>query len=401
MTTPPDTVNEITLDGPPVPAGLAAKPYARSPVLTVAIDATPLLGERTGVGVAVSGMVRELAARPDLEVVGYGFNIRGWARLRSILPAGVRPGRAPMPAAALLRVWDRIDQPVIEWWTGPVDVVHGTNFVVPPSRRAARLVYVHDLTALRHPEWCTPTARRYPALIRRAIDAGAWVHTGAEAVANEVIEHFGIDPARVRVIPPGLDVVAPGGAGAGRLEGPPYLLGLGTAEPRKDFPGLVAAFDALAEDHPDLELRIAGPRGWGEADLEEAIAGAAHRDRIHRMGWVADIRAVLAGAAALVYSSRYEGFGLPPLEAMALGVPVVATEVGSLPEVLGDAAVLVPPGDPAALAAGVEQVLGDAGLRDRLITSGRRRVAAYSWPVAIDALVATYRDMRDSADLSR
>jgi glycosyltransferase involved in cell wall biosynthesis len=203
------------------------------------------------------------------------------------------------------------------------------------------------------------------------------------------------------VIPPGLEAAFVDAPVSPVWDGAPYLLGLGTAEPRKDFPGLVAAFDRLAAGHPGLELRIAGPRGWGDADLERAIAGAAHRDRIRRMGWVQDVRALLAGAAVFVYPSRYEGFGLPPLEAMALGVPVVATSVGSLPEVLGDAALLVPAGDPDALAAAVARVLGDEALRGRLAVAGRHRVGAYSWPAAADALVATYRDMRSSADRPR
>jgi glycosyltransferase involved in cell wall biosynthesis len=298
-----------------------------------------------------------------------------------------------MPASALLRGWSRIDHPPVEWWTGPVHVVHGTNFVVPPSRRAAPLVSVWDLTAVHHPEWCRPTARRYPALVERAVRRGAWIHTGARSVAAEIIEHFGVDPDRVRVIPPGVDVEAVGGPPRSPSPGPPYVLGLGRAEPRKDLPGLVAAFDIVAEDHPDLQLRLAGPAGWGEAALEEASTKAAHRDRIHRMGWVEDRRAVLAGASVFVYPSRYEGFGLPPLEAMALGVPVVATAVGALPEVLGEAALLVPPGDPEALAAAIHTVLDDADVRERLSAAGRARIAAYSWPAAVDALVETYRDI--------
>ena len=371
-------------------------------MLTVAIDATPLLGERTGIGVAVSGMVRELATRPDVALVGYGLTARGWAQMGAALPIGVRPSRGPMPAAALLRLWERLDHPPVEWWSGRVDVVHGTNFVVPPSRRAARLVSVWDLTAVRYPDMCTPTSRRYPTLIRRAIEQGAWVHTGSRWVATEIVEHFGIDPARVRVIPPGLE-----GATLSDLPdlpdptAPPYLLGLGTVEPRKDFPGLVAAFDRLAADHRDLELHLAGPPGWGQDDLERAIARMAHGDRVRRLGWVDDVGPVLAGASVFVYPSRYEGFGLPPLEAMRVGVPVVATSVGSLPEVLGDAALLVPAGDPAALADAVHQVLTDESLRARLVGAGRRRVAAYSWQAAGDALVAVYRDLSAAAASGR
>jgi glycosyltransferase involved in cell wall biosynthesis len=368
-------------------------PYHLAAVLTVAIDATPLLGAPTGIGVAVRGLVAELARRPDLDLVGYGFTATGWARLRSSLPARVRPSRAPMPAAALLRTWARIDQPAGDWWMGPVDVMHGTNFVVPPSRRAARLVSVWDLTAVRYPELCTPTSRRYPALIRRAVDEGAWVHTGAASVAAEIVDHFGVDPSRVRVIPPGVERDAAQGQPAAGLSSPPYLLGLGTSEPRKDFPGLVAAFDELAASHASLELRIAGPPGWGEAQLQRAIAGAKHRHRVRRLGWVDDVRPLLAGAAVFVFPSRYEGFGLPPLEAMACGVPVVATAAGSLPEVLGDAAVLVPVGDPPSLAAAINRVLSDDTLRARLIRAGRRRVEAFSWRSAGDALIGTYRDM--------
>ncbi len=368
-------------------------PYHLAAVLTVAIDATPLLGAPTGIGVAVAGMVEELAGRPDLDLVGYGFTATGWARLRSKLPAQARPSRAPMPAAALLRVWARIDQPPGEWWMGAVDVIHGTNFVVPPSRRAVRLVSVWDLTAVRYPELCTSTSRRYPALVQRAVDEGAWVHTGAASVAAEIIDHFGVDPRRVRVIPPGVEPAVAPVQPAPAAPSPPYLLGLGTSEPRKDFPGLVAAFDELADIHANLELRIAGPPGWGESQLQRAIAGARHRDRVRRLGWVEDIGRLLAGAAVFVYPSRYEGFGLPPLEAMACGVPVVATAAGSLPEVLGEAALLVPPGDPAALAAAIDRVLTDDTLRSGLIGAGRLRVAAFSWRSAGDALVGTYRDM--------
>ena len=120
---------------------------------------------------------------------------------------------------------------------------------------------------------------------------------------------------------------------------------MGTTEPRKDFPGLVAAFDRAAAGPPrPASCASPGRRAGARTTLGAAIAGAAHRDRIARLGWVDDVGPLLAGAAVFAYPSRYEGFGLPPLEAMALGVPVVATAVGSLPEVLGDAALLVPAG---------------------------------------------------------
>jgi glycosyltransferase involved in cell wall biosynthesis len=352
----------------------------------VAIDATPLLGDRTGVGVAVTGMVKAVAEHGELGLIGYGFTATGWRRLHGVLPSGVRPARGPMPASALLRVWSRQDDPVIEWWTGPVDVVHGTNFVVPPSRRAARLVSVWDLTAVRWPELVSPTARRYPELIARAVARGAWVHTGAGSMADEIVEHFGADRERVVVIPPGVDPAVPASV---KPTGRPYVLGLGTTEPRKDFPTLVAAFGQLGP--ADVELRIAGPSGWAEDDLAAAVARSPARDRIRRLGWVDDAPSLIAGAAVFAYPSRYEGFGLPPLEAMAAGVPVVATATGAIPEVVGDAALLVEPGDADALAQALDLALHDDDTRRRLIDRGRVRAAGFTWSAAGSALAAAYR----------
>lgn len=361
--------------------------------MTVAIDATPLLGSRTGVGRAVEGMVAGLAARPDVTLRGYGLTATGWRRLAAHLPPGVTGPTGPMPAGALLRQWGRSDRPRVERWTGSVDVVHGTNFVVPPAR-AARLVTVHDLTAVLHPQLCTPTSLRYPHLISRALSAGASVHAVSATVGEQVVEHFGVAPERVHVIANGVDAVPAGRvdpAAAGRSR--PYVLGLGTVEPRKNFPALVAAFDAIAGRFPDLELVIAGPAGWGERDLDRAVAAARYRDRIHRLGWVADPGSLLAGARLFAFPSLYEGFGFPPLEAMARSVPVVAAAAGALPEVLGDAALLVDPADTGALGAAMEEAIADGPTRDRLVESGPARAALYSWPDTARRLAELYRSL--------
>jgi glycosyltransferase involved in cell wall biosynthesis len=245
---------------------------------------------------------------------------------------------------------------------------------------------------------CTPTARRYPDLIRRAVASGAWVHTGAGAMAAEIVEHFHVDPARVRVVPPGLNGAASWGDGPPSIPagGRPYLLGLGTTEPRKGFPDLIEAFGLVAPLHADLELRIAGPAGWAEAEVMAAIEQSAYRSRIRRLGWVHDGRSLMAGAAVFAYPSVYEGFGLPPLEAMSLGVPVVATAVGAVPEVVGTAAELVAPGDPAALAGAIDHVLSDPVARARLVEAGRARVTEFSWKKSGDAFEALYRDVASS-----
>jgi len=375
--------------------------------MRLAFDATSLIGARTGVGVFASEVLRRLPGRSDLDIVAFGVTWKGREALGPAVPEGIEVVGRPMAARPLRQAWRRADHPAIELWTGPIDVVHGPNFVVPPARNAAELVTVHDLTCLRYPEMCTADTLEYPDLIRRALRRGATIHTVSTFVADEVREAFGVDGDRVVVIPNGVRAPAAEGPGtdaaAGRaLAGTDhYLVAIGTVEPRKDLPRLVDAFTRLTASGSavasDLHLVIAGADGWGADALTDAIAASSARDRIVRLGWVSDDQrvALLRGAAATVFPSVYEGFGLPPLDAMATDTPVVATAAGAVPEVVGDAARLVPPGDADALAAAVEEVLADPEVADALRRRGRERVTRFDWDDTADRLVDLYRRLAD------
>jgi glycosyltransferase involved in cell wall biosynthesis len=371
--------------------------------LKVALDATPLLGVRTGVGSFCAGALGGLAVRAELEVTAFAVSWRRRRELVPLLPPGVGSLQRAMPARPLHLAWAHLPGPPVEWFIGPVDVVHGTNYVVPPSRRAARVVTVHDLTTVRYPQLCDAHSLEFPRLVRRAVDSGAFVHTPSQFVAEEVVAEFGIDPGRVRAVHLGIPVHGRGAhdyvddAGAAHADCRPdgagrYVLALGTIEPRKDYPSLVQAFGILAEKLHDVALVIAGPDGWGADALEVALGASRRRDRIVRLGHVPSSRfdCLLAQAAVVAYPSVYEGFGLVPLEAMAAGVPVVATAAGAIPEVTGNGALLVPPGDVDALAEALLKALTDEAERAALIERGLHRAGSFTWQECAAGLADLY-----------
>ena len=255
---------------------------------------------------------------------------------------------------------------------------------------------VHDLAYAHSPELCRPETLEYDGLVRNAIRRGATVHTVSDHVRAEVIEHYRLPAERVVRVHFGVEAVGPGGdAARGRAiaRSARYVLALGTVEPRKNHPALVRAFDAVAGDDPELVLVIAGGLGWGADALDRAVATSAHTGRVRVLGYVNDTaRAdLLAGAAGLAYPSLYEGFGHPPFEAMSAGVPVLAARAGSIPEAVGDAALLVDPRDDDALAAGLARITTDEALRAGLRARGAEQVRRYPWSRAVEEFVALYR----------
>lgn len=343
--------------------------------------------------------MQSLARRDDAIVSAYALTWRGRSALEIAVPANVRAATRPLPATWVRELWDRGSaRPRAEDWTGTVDVVHATNFVAPPAR-APVVVTVHDVTFMRFPELCTADTLRYPRLLGRAIARGATVHTPSEYVAEEVREHFDVDPDRVVAIHSGVPEVVGGDPEAGRRAagGNRYVLALGTIEPRKNLTTLVRAFDLVAQSDPDIRLVLAGPRGWDATNVDSEIARSPSRDRIEQVGFVDHARRadLLAGASVFAYPSLYEGFGFPPLEAMQSGVPVVASDAGSLPEILGDAAWLVSPMDVDGLAGALTALVTPETERGaEFVARGHTRVARYSWDLTADRLMTLYRSLR-------
>ena len=359
-------------------------------MLTIAVDTGPLHGPATGIARATAGIVDELSRR-DVSLVPYVLSFR--ARLEP----GTR--RIPLPAALALRTWGSLGRPRVDRLWRDVDVIHGTNYVVPPSR-VPRVVSVYDCWALDHPQYVHADVRLAMNALRRAVADGAVIHASSHATARRLDTHF--PDARVEVIHLGSTPPRPAPSRVPSsipdvLVGAPFIASIGTIERRKNVPTLVTAFESLAPETPDVRLVVAGGMGDDAAMVEATLAALAPeiRDRVHLLGRVDDAAAawLLHHARVLAYPSLDEGFGFPLLEAMACDVPIVASDVGSIPEVVADAALLVPASDTAELARALVVALDDESTRARLTTAGRTRLADFRWSSTVDELVALYERM--------
>ncbi len=352
----------------------------------IALDVGPLYGHRTGVGAAVAELRSALEGCTGVAIEPYVLSFRS----RPTPP--VR--RLPLPAAVAHRLWSTGDHPRVDRWLGAADIVHGTNYVVPPTRRSA-IVSVYDCWFLRHPDQASPDVRRAGEILRRRVRAGAVIHASSEATADAAREL--LDATRVEVVHLGpLAVPAAEMASAPPWASTlgPFVLAVGTVERRKNLPALVRAFGA-AGVADGAALVLAGAPGDDIAALDGAVAALppGARGRIVRPGPVDDATKawLLHHARLLAYPSLDEGFGFPILEAQAIGLPVVATRAGSIPEVAGDGAELVTLGDEDALAFALRRVLTDEEHRERLVAAGRENVTRFSWAATAEAMVDLYR----------
>ena len=359
--------------------------------MRVALDATPLIGPRTGIGHYVAGLVDGLLGLPQPpEVVLTAFTFRGRDGLHP--PAGARVASRPAPARALQSAWLHSNLPPVELLSGAVDVFHGTNFVLPPRRRAAGVLMIHDLAYENLPELVTEASLRYRRLVPRALrDPRVVVTTPTEAVADEVAEFYAIDRARVVATPLGVAShwydAQPASAQWLAEHGLPerYLLFVGSLEPRKNLHTLLAAHRIARAESPDVPaLVLVGPSGWGGAvALHEGATSTGYLPQ-------EQLRALVTGAVALTLPSRYEGFGLPLLEAFATGVPVIAGRVPALQEISAGLAPIVDPDDTDSLAAAIVAVSTDPP--DPAAAAARiARSREYTWARCAEATMSAYR----------
>lgn len=297
-------------------------------------------------------------------------------------------------------VWEQVVWPLALQRLQP-DLVHGLAYVLPLAYRGKGIVTVYDLTFLRVPMAFRAPNRLYlQTMTRLAVRRAAHVCAISESTRRDIVQTLGVPEASVSVVYPGVDErfrpASPEALEAfRRRHGLPerYVLYLGTLEPRKNVITLVRAYARLVAREPQTPLLVlAGAKGWYFEDVFAEVERLGLQERVMFPGYVPAEEQALwySGAEVFVYPSRYEGFGMPVAEAMACGTPVIASTAASLPEVVGDAGLLVPPDDEVALADTLAHVLANREVRETLSTAGRRQAAKFSWPAAAQAQVRIY-----------
>ncbi len=367
--------------------------------MRIGFDGTPLLGSKTGVGWYTHELIDSVAKlSPGDEMVVFPISWRTARYLKLDPPhrPNVAVERKLAPARPMWAMWDRVQFPPVEWLVN-CDVFHATNFIAPPSRRVPTVVTVHDIGFVHHPESVTPGVRRMARLLPEILHRASAIITVSRFTCEELVTWLPEVGDRVTVIHNGSHARAAPAAGPDESATPPYALMLGTLEPRKNLPLALDAMRILRRRGVDLRLVLAG----GKSSLLDVPALLRKRGlgdpEVTRTGYIDDARvsALLAGARVLVFPSLYEGFGMPLLEGMEAGVPVVGVRAGATPETVGDAGLLVDPGDAEGFADAMERAAFDEELRARLIPAGRAQAANFTWERAARATLDLYRRLNN------
>jgi glycosyltransferase involved in cell wall biosynthesis len=357
------------------------------------VDYTPAYEQGGGIGRYVRELISALARQDSL--TPYKLFVSGASH--SQLPISPNENFVWKPTSItpkwLARIWYRVGMPLpVECFMGKVDLYHATDFVLPPTLPNTRtLLTVHDLSFVRVPEAASPNLKAYlDRVVPRSVKRANHILADSEATKNDLIEFYGISADSITVLLSGVDMrfhkvrdekVLLTTRKKYNLGTTPYIFSVGTVQPRKNYGRLIQSLARLRLSGYDINLVIAGGRGWLEDPIYENIRVNKMEKHVHFIGFAdeADLPALYSAAYCFAFPSLYEGFGLPVLEAMACGTPVITSNVSSLPEVAGDASIMIDPYDVAALTHSLQQLLDNQNLYQTLIQKGFERAKLFTW----------------------
>ncbi len=389
--------------------------------LRVAIDATPVLGAKTGIGHYIANLIQALQVLDGAPDLAY-FLGSSWVDHLPLSNASL--AKRPLPVRGISRTLDLFGKNAallkknLNLWyrqrkfLGGIrliapDVIHNTNYSVFDAD-VPSVVNVYDISCFRHPE-THPAARveMQKQTLPKALQTACHILTISEFSKNEIVDYFGISPSRISVTHVGVDSdfrprdmeeIAPVLARYS-LDPGNYILTVGTIEPRKNLETLVQAFQRLPSSiRTKFPLVIVGMRGWKESKFMRLLDPLISQGSVKLLGYVeqGDLPLIYAGARVFAFPSLYEGFGMPPLEALASGIPVVVSDRSALPEVVGDAALVVDALNPVVWAESIQRLLEDQTLYHELAIAGPERARRFSWKGVAEITLAAYREAADS-----
>ena len=373
---------------------------------TIAIDYTPAIRQQAGIGRIIRGQVRALMliAPPDYDfrlfVVG-----KVTAADRADAPAPLHT--TPLRERDMVRIWHRLNAPWprVNWFTGgPLDLFHATDFVLAPSAARRKIVTVHDLAFLFYPDAALPSLHHYlNVVVPRSVARADHLLADSHHTARDLEHEWSVPPEKITVVQGAVDhahfrpVQAASALAAVKarynLGERPYILGLSKLEPRKNFTRLIQAFhQARQEAGLPHRLVIGGGRGWLYESIFATVQTLGLEDDVIFPGFIedADLPALYSGAEFFAYPSLYEGFGLPIVEALACGTPVLTADNSCLPEAGGDAALYVNAEDVQSIAAGIVKLATNADLRESLGAAGLAQAAQFTWERSARQMLSAY-----------
>jgi glycosyltransferase involved in cell wall biosynthesis len=380
-------------------------------MIRVTVDASPILPKPSGVGFYVvkllEGLTRLALEEGDVAIdplyqISLKNALKGKFSAPEILTqySNLRYFPLPVKATNLFLQYPWLFLPIVERSFGLADIFHGTNYTVFPCRKSRKVMTIYDLTFIKYPQFTDSVVARYGDRVRRCLKWTDLVLTISESSKRDIVEYLGFPSDRIVVTPLAsryeLDYKPQVDQNIGYDLGQPYILFVSTIEPRKNIVGLIDAFDELKrKQNIPHNLVLVGQKGWRYEAIFERIERSPYRDNIYHLNYLSnDAVAMLYRQAELfIYPSHYEGFGLPVLEAMTLGTPVVCSDNSSLPEVAGDAALYVNCEDISGMAEAMARIIGDSKLRQSLIDRGRQQAAQFSWMRTAKETLQAYRTL--------